>query len=188
MTRSTLEDMYVYVNGELREHYASEDSKLLPYFLPSVYMVTSLTSDDAGAEIEIKYNVKSRGVINEIGLGHGNNTWFAILKKNISADITTFVVFVLGFLLIVIAAIMQRFVSEYRPPYYLGLLMVDIAIWMFSESSMKQLLLQKPSLSSIFTYISFELLGVLTCLFLMQFRIAGITKFIRLLKLLYVFN
>lgn len=165
MTRSTLEDMYVYVNGELREHYASEDSKLLPYFLPSVYMVTSLTSDDAGAEIEIKYNVKSRGVINEIGLGHGNNTWFAILKKNISADITTFVVFVLGFLLIVIAAIMQRFVSEYRPPYYLGLLMVDIAIWMFSESSMKQLLLQKPSLSSIFTYISFELLGVLTCLF-----------------------
>lgn len=165
MSRSTLEDMYVYIDGELREQYSTETLSLRPYFLPSAYMVTELSSEDAGANVEIRFIVKSKGVINEIGLGHGNNTWFDVLKKNISASITTFVVFVLGLLLITIAAMMQRFVADYKPPYYLGLLMVDIAIWMFSESSMKQLFLARPSVSSIFSYTSFELLGVLTCLF-----------------------
>ena len=43
MTRASMEDMYIYVNGELREQYATESISVKAYYLSSAYVVAELS-------------------------------------------------------------------------------------------------------------------------------------------------
>ena len=70
----------------------------------------------------------------------------------------------LGFILLIVARVMQR-VSDNARMFCLGLLMIDLGIWVPSESDMRQLVFAKPSLSQYFAYLSVELLGIFACMY-----------------------
>lgn len=165
MARASMEDMYIYINGELREQYATESISVKAYYLPSAYVVTELSEQDSCAEITVHIRVKARGTINEILIGPGNNVWFSVMQKNIPVNAVVFVVLILGVILIIAWLVLHRFEQNSRASFSLGLLMTDIGIWVFSESNLRQIIFSKPSLSSYFAYLSVELLGVLVCLF-----------------------
>lgn len=165
MARASMEDMYIYINGELREQYATESISVKAYYLPSAYVVTELSEQDSCAEITVHIRVKARGTINEILIGPGNNVWFSVIQKNIPVNAVVFVVLILGVILIIAWLVLHRFEQNSRASFSLGLLMTDIGIWVFSESNLRQIIFSKPSLSSYFAYLSVELLGVLVCLF-----------------------
>lgn len=165
MMRASMEDMYIFINGELREQYATESISAGAYYLPSAYVVTELSEQDSCAEIAVHIRVKSRGTLNEALIGQGNNVWFGIIKKNIPVNAVAFVVLILGVILIAAWLILHRLEQISRASFFLGLLMTDMGIWVFSESYLRQIIFSKPSLSSYFAYLSVELLGVLACLF-----------------------
>lgn len=165
MMRASMEDMYIYINGELREQYATESVSVASYYLPSAYVVTELSEQDSCAEIAVHILVKTRGTLNEVLIGQGNNVWFSVIKRSIPVNAVAFVVLVLGVLLIIAWLVLHRFGQNYRASLFLGLLMTDIGIWVFSESNLRQIIFSKPSLSGYFAYFSIELLGVLACLF-----------------------
>ena len=54
MFRTSIEDIYVYIDGKLRETYASSGFKRMPEHLPSAYVVTEIGSRDAGRELIFK--------------------------------------------------------------------------------------------------------------------------------------
>ncbi|MGN0241957.1 MAG: HD-GYP domain-containing protein [Candidatus Weimeria sp.] len=165
MIRSSIEDIYVYINGKLREEYATESVSNKQYYIQGAYVVTELSAKDAGAEIAIHIRIKTLGAINEVRLSYGNNVWFSVMQENMPVTAVAFVVMILGFTLIVSWFIMYRFDKSNRASFYLGLLMVDIGIWAFSESRLRQIIFKKPSLSGYFTYFAVELIGVLAALF-----------------------
>ena len=76
-----MEDMYIYINGELREQYATESISVKAYYLPSAYVVAELSEQDSSAEIAVHIRVKSRGTLNEVLIGQRNNVWFGIIQK-----------------------------------------------------------------------------------------------------------
>ena len=165
MARTSLSDIYIYVGGELREQYTSEGLSIQPKYPPSVYVVTQLSEKDAGKEIVIQVGVKAKGKLNEIQIGNGNNVWFDVFKNNLAVNSVALIVLVLGVILITASAILRHNISNSNPSFFLGLIMMDIAIWVFSESNIRQIIFNKPSLVGYFTYMSLELFGVLTCLF-----------------------
>lgn len=73
VARAGMEDIYVYIDGTLRAQYATESSPKFPYYLPSAYVVTQLTREDAGKDVEIRFRVKTAGTLNEVYLCPGNN-------------------------------------------------------------------------------------------------------------------
>ena len=81
MTRASMENMNIYVNGELREQYATESISVKAYYLPSAYVVAELSERDSSAEIAVHIRVKSRGTLNEVLIGQRNNVWFGIIQK-----------------------------------------------------------------------------------------------------------
>ena len=164
LTRASMMDMYIYIDGELREQYASESISNMSYYIPSAYVVTELSEKDSGAEILIKTCVKARGRLNEVRISNGNNVWFDILQRSIPVNVVALFVLVLGFILMVVAKVMQR-VSDNARMFCLGLLMIDLGIWVFSESDMRQLIFAKPSLSQYFAYLSVEMLGIFACMY-----------------------
>ena len=40
LTRASMADLYIYINGELREQYATESIDNMSYYIPSAYIVT----------------------------------------------------------------------------------------------------------------------------------------------------
>lgn len=165
LARTAMENMYVSVDGALREQYTSEGMAGMAYYLPSAYVVTELSKEDAGKEILIRIDVKNRGVLNEIKLSHGNNAWFGVIREGILVNAVAIIVLVLGGLLIITTYIMEYISSRTKVSLQLGFLMVDLAIWVLSESKLRQIIFARASLSQYFAYFAVELLGVLTCMY-----------------------
>ena len=165
LTRASMADIYIYINGELREQYATEKIAHMSYYIPSAYVVTELSEKDSGGEIEIRVRAKVQGNLNEVKISKGNNVWFGILQNSIPVNAMALIVLILGLILIVVAKVMQRISDNAEMAFYLGLLMLDMGIWVFSESDMRQFLFAKPSLSQYFSYFSVELLGALACMY-----------------------
>lgn len=165
MIRASMQDMYVYVDDELREAYSSDSNPGIGYYIPSAYVVTSLTDEDAGKDITIGIRFKTKFVINEVVLSPGNNAWFSVLLRNLPINTAAFLVLILGMILLVFSILPRRMGLSGNSPFYLSLLMIDLALWIFSESSIRQLIFTQPSLSRYFAYFTVETIGVFACMY-----------------------
>lgn len=165
LVRASMADLYIYIDGELREQYASESISNMSFYIPSAYVVTELSQEDSGAEVIIQVRVKARGRLNEVKIGPGNNVWFDILRDSIAVNAVALVVLILGIILTIVAMVLLRTTENAKMSFFLGLLMIDLAFWVFSESNLRQIIFSKPSLSQYFSYFTVELLGVLACMY-----------------------
>ncbi|MBP3204411.1 MAG: HD domain-containing protein [Lachnospiraceae bacterium] len=164
MMRSSMEDVYIYVDGKLRETYASENIENMSYYIPSAYIVTSLNSDDSGKEIRILIRCKSSGTVKEIAIGNGNNVWFPVVLHSLPVNITALMVLVLGIGVFILSLFIGAHTAG-TAAKYLGLLMFSIGFWVLSESDIRQLIFVKPSMSQYFSYFSMEVIGAFACMY-----------------------
>ena len=164
MIRSSMEDIKIYIDGELREEYSSDTLQGTGYYIPSAYVVVQLSAQDASKPIKIDLNFKTAHVINEVKLSYGNNVWFDVIKEDYVVTIIALFTLVLGVSLHVGAAIVRtNFKSDSAK--VLGLLMSTIALWVISESKLRQFIFRRPSLAHLFSYILIELVGVMACMY-----------------------
>jgi len=163
--RASMQDVYVYIDDKLRESYATEQIEGMSYYIPSAYVVTTLNKEDAGKDVKILYRFKSNGIINGISLSYGNNSWFYIIKDNIVVNLIAIMVLVLGIILVIVVLVFDKSLKGYGATGYLGLLMMDVSLWVISESAIRQIIFGRPSLSHIFSYLTVEMIGALACLY-----------------------
>lgn len=164
MVRASMQDVVIYIDGRLREEYSSNSTYDMSTFLPSAYVVTELNGTDAGKDITIHITVKNKGSINAISYGHGNNVWFPVIRNGLWVNILAVIELISGALASLSA---YALVKKYRTQAtgYLGLLMMDVSLWMLSESTLRQLIFTRPSMSQYFSYMTLELLGALACMY-----------------------
>ncbi len=164
MVRTSMQDVVIYIDGRLREEYSSNSTFDMSQFLPSAYVVTELNGTDAGKDITIHITVKNKGSINAISYGHGNNVWFPVIRNGLWVNILAVIELVSGALASLAAYALRR---KYKTQAtgYLGLLMMDVSLWMLSESTLRQLIFTRPSMSQYFSYMTLELLGALACMY-----------------------
>ncbi len=161
--RTRMEDLYIYVGGELRESYASENFDNVSYHIPSAYVACDLTAEDAGKEIEARFLVKNVGTIESVSIGSGNNVWFDVLRDNIILAVASFIILIVGiFVVFFYKFAAARFTID-RSFFYMGLFMCSLSMWMISESRLRQLIFVRPSLSNYFSYFAIEITGVFVC-------------------------
>ena len=172
MVRASMEDVVIYIDGRKRGEYSSNSFRNMSYYIPSAYIVTGIDGHDSGKPVAIHITVKSRGSINAVTIGHGNNGWFKVIRNGLPVNFIALLAFFSGILITVTSLLLGR---KYRTNSagYLGLLVMDVTLWMFSESILRQLIFSRPSMSQFFSYITLELIGALACLYFdsMQHRI-----------------
>ncbi len=164
MVRASMQDVVIYIDGRLREEYSSNSTFDMSQFLPSAYVVTELNGRDAGKDITIHITVKNKGSINAISYGHGNNVWFPVIRNGLWVNILAVIELISGTLASLSAYALGK---KYRTQAtgYLGLLMMDVSLWMLSESTLRQLIFTRPSMSQYFSYMTLELIGALACMY-----------------------
>ena len=164
MVRGSMEDVVVYIDGKLREEYTSNSVRNMAYYLPSAYVVTPLDSGDSKKQVDIHLTIKTKGSINTITIGHGNNGWFPVIRRGLPVSFIALVVFIAGIIITCASLFLGR---KYKAAAggFLGILVVDVTMWMFSESILRQLIFSRPSLTQYFSYLTLELIGALACLY-----------------------
>ena len=164
MVRASMEDVAIYIDGKHRAEYSTNSIEGMCYYIPSAYVVTNLNGRDAGKQVDIHITIKNKGSINPVMIGHGNNGWFRVIRNGLAVNFIALVAFISGVILALTALILGR---RYRlvAAGYLGILVMDITAWIFSESILRQLIFTRPSLSQYFSYITLELIGALVCMY-----------------------
>ena len=164
MIRAAMEDVRIYVGDDLRASYLVDDLKRVKFFNPSAYVVAQLDASDSGSVVRIEITVKVHGTINGVTIGDGNNVWFPILRSSISLSIIAILVIVFGVSLLICLVLLG---SSYgtRAMRALSFLMIDVGLWVLSESRLRQLIYARPSLSFFYSFITLEIVGVLACMY-----------------------
>ena len=164
MTRATIQDVTIVVGGETRVEYTSEAIEDLAYYNPSAYVVIDLNAEDSGKEIWMIIRPKEHPVLNEVRLSYGSNVWFDVIKKGLPTMLFAIIVLILG-MLMGVAAFFLRKSFKVNTARYLGLLMVNIALWIISESVLRQFIFRRPSLTQYFSFILVDMLGAIACMY-----------------------
>lgn len=162
--RSTMEDVLIYVNGSLRAEYSSNTVSGSPYYVPSAFVVAKLYEWDSGKDIRMEIHFKARHIINGVKLYYGNNLWFEVIKSAGPVCFIALMTFVLGAVLS-FAALFLINSFKVKAARNMGLLVMDLSLWIFSESTMRQIIFLRPSLSQFFSYYLVEMVGVFACLY-----------------------
>ncbi len=165
MARARLEDLYIYVDGKLREQYSSDSIKGMSFYIPSAYVVCALNKEDSSKQVRLVYRVKAMGVTGAVYIGYGNNGWFGILKSGLPLNLMALGVLIIGCLLFIVFFFLKKVVFGARATRALSLLMVDIGMWILSESNIRQFIFRRPSMSCYFAYLTVEIIGALVCLY-----------------------
>lgn len=167
--RSSMQDVYIYVNNELRAEYSSGMFEPSLYYLPSTYFTARISEADSGKPIMIKIKIKSVNKIGDIRIGYGNNAWYSIITESAPSAITTLVVLAMGVCLSIIALILRNIqnnvLSNVKAAFYLGLLMVDTGIWIIGESKIKPLIFKSPYLSHFFVYTTVSIIVIFASMY-----------------------
>ncbi|MBQ3790236.1 MAG: HD-GYP domain-containing protein [Lachnospiraceae bacterium] len=164
MIRSAMEDVRIYVDGDCRAEYASDLIPDMSFYIPSAYVVAEVDAADAGREVLIEITVKTAGAVSEVRIGPGNNVWFSVIRDGLIVNSLAFTTLIAGLILLLAAGIVSRFWKT-GSALALGLLMIDVALWVLSESTLRQFLFRRPSMSQFFSYYTVELIGVLACMY-----------------------
>lgn len=157
--KTTLQDISIYIDGELRGSYTGENLEFIEEYLPSSYVMIDLEEEDAEKQIQIQITIWAQGRINEVTIGYGNNAWFAVLYKCFPVTIAALVLTIVGCMSILSYFLVRKLISSSKAILFLGQAMIVIGCWIISESEIRQLLFHSPSFSAFFSYMFIELIG-----------------------------
>ncbi|MBE6015107.1 MAG: HD domain-containing protein [Lachnospiraceae bacterium] len=163
--RSTMNDIYVYVDGNLRGSYASVNYKSMSYNQPSAYIFCDISRLDAGKTVEIKQFMKTTGVLNSVSYGYSGNLYYHIYSESRMTVIAAYILITIGIVIICVHFIMKKRRGRAVSLLYTGELALAMGLWLISESKLRQWLFASFSPSAIYCYITIELLPLFACLF-----------------------
>ncbi|MBO5209751.1 MAG: response regulator [Lachnospiraceae bacterium] len=158
--RSSQQDMKIYVDGELRENYTTENSRPFGKNSVSAYVFIDLLEEDGGKVMTVEtksFSIYS-GVINEFYYGDRMSIWVHIIKETGLTIILAFSLMLFAIVCMICSVLLS---VQYKKVNQLGFLGAGIflsAAWLVMESRLRQLLF--PNLSVVGS-VAFMLLMLL---------------------------
>ena len=165
MFHAAMQDVEIYIGGEKRSSYTSDGFLDMGYYLNSGYMVVPLSDEDANREIEISVLVKNKPEISEVTFAYGNNVWFPLIKNNMVLLFSAVFLVILGVSAILGRFMMRRHMIGGKTLNYIGFLMIDIGLWLISESKMRQVFMPSPSFTLCASIWTVDLISVMAALY-----------------------
>ncbi|MBO5372325.1 MAG: response regulator [Lachnospiraceae bacterium] len=160
--RAIWQDVEIYVGGELRQRYCTENSRLFGKNSALRNIFVSLEEGDAGKELmyKISSNSKYAGTIQETYIGDRTSIWLHMIEETGSKTIVSIFLFLMSLFCIIVCLIL-RFVYKKRLALEnLAWSIFLCALWMLSETEFRQLLFHSVSILSSYTYWSLMLIPI----------------------------
>ncbi len=160
--RAIWQDVEIYVDGELRQSYHTENSRVFGKNSAMRNVFADLKETDAGKELmyKISSNSKYAGSIFESYIGDRTSIWLHLIKKTGSKTIVSVFLFLMSLFCIVVCIILKTVYKKKLALENLAWTIFFCALWMLSESEFRQLLFKNVSVLSGYTYWSLMLIPI----------------------------
>ena len=148
--RSSLQDVAIYVDGQLRIKYDTDKTRLVGKNSASRYVFCPTSGEDAGKELRIElttYTSNYAGVVNTIYSGDKVDIWLTIFSQYGLVTYIAFFSLFAGLTSILFSFTLGLVYHTSFDMEYLGWCMIMGAVWMLGESKLRQLLV--PNASSL---------------------------------------
>lgn len=149
------QDVSVYIDGQLRKSYSTENTRLWGDVSVSAYLFVPLRQGDAGRELTmvLKSNSSYSGVVHRVYIGNSSGIWRYFIKDNLFAVLIALFIFILSVVSIIIDIVLSVSIGR---RFYLGFLswgVLLLSIWVLAQSPIRQLYFDNVSLAGYMTHI-----------------------------------
>lgn len=148
--RASLQDMYVYVDGELRNEYCAKDFGLFGKSTSSAYVFFKIVKEDAGCvlAVETVSDSKYTGFLNEMYVGDKFDIAKMLIKECSGVLIISILMLVISFCIVVIGSVLRIVYKKKIPLIYLGTGILQLSMTMITESRVRQFFLPNVSVAA----------------------------------------
>ncbi|MBO5167348.1 MAG: response regulator [Lachnospiraceae bacterium] len=158
--RPVWQDVTIYIDGQLRLDYSTEESR--PFGINSTmrYLFLELREEDAGKEMTYRFssNSKYAGDMGTSYIGDRSSIWFYMLGKSGIQTAVSIILLLLSLFCIAVCAILKGLYKKDLSLKYLAWTIFFCALWMVSENDFRQMVFKNISMLSTITYWSLMLI------------------------------
>lgn len=146
--RSNKQDMEIYVDGELRQQYSTDDTRVFGKMTVSMYVFLELEPEDAGKSLTLVTQSDSSysGIFNTVYYGTKAGIWRYIIRKNSLEIGVAMLMGVLGIICILCGIALQYYYKKRISLRYLALGILQAAMWLVANSELRQLIFPNISI------------------------------------------
>ena len=149
--RSTLENVRIYIGGELRTVYDTENTRPFGKNSASRYVFCETSGEDAGKEVRIElqsFTHKYSGVVNTVYCGDKLDIWAYMFHCYFMVTLIACTMLFAGLVVLIISLVLDIVYKTRFDLEYLGWCMILGAVWMLGESKLRQLFVSNASILS----------------------------------------
>ena len=149
--RSSLENVRIYIGGELRAVYDTENTRPFGKNSASGYVFCETSGEDAGQEVRIElqsFTDKYSGVVNTVYCGDKSDIWAYMLHCYFMVTLIACAMLFAGLVVLIISLVLDIIYKTRFDLEYLGWCMLLGAVWMLGESKLRQLFVSNASILS----------------------------------------
>lgn len=149
--RSSLENVRIYIGGELRAVYDTENTRPFGKNSASGYVFCETSGEDAGQEVRIElqsFTDKYSGVVNTVYCGDKSDIWAYMFHCYFMVTLIACTMLFAGLVVLIISLVLDIVYKTRFDLEYLGWCMILGAVWMLGESKLRQLFVSNASILS----------------------------------------
>lgn len=149
--RSSLENVRIYIGGELRTVYDPKNTRPFGKNSASGYVFCETSGEDAGQEVRIElqsFTEKYSGVVNTVYCGDKSDIWGYIFHCYFMVTLIACTMLFSGLVVLIISLVLDIVYKTRFDLEYLGWCMILGAVWMLGESKLRQLFVPNASILS----------------------------------------
>ena len=151
LLESKRQELYVYVDGELRASYTDNGQKI-GNSLPSAYLMVPIYNTDGSSRVSIEFrsNTYYSGNISKIYLGSEESIILMLIKSNVVWLAAICVIAIIGAVCLTCYLLYRSTFSESKQFLHLFLFSLFTVVWCFSQIKIRQVFVKDlPILESI---------------------------------------
>ena len=149
--RSSMQNVRIYIGGELRTVYDTENTRPFGKNSASGYVFCKTSGEDAGQEVRIElqcFTKKYSGVVNKVYCGDKSDIWSYIFHCYFMVTLIACAMLFAGLVVLIISLVLDIIYKTRFDLEYLGWCMLFGAVWMLGESKLRQLFVSNASILS----------------------------------------
>ena len=148
--RASQQDMWIYVNGELREEYSTKDTRPFGKTSASVYVFFQLREEDAGGVLAIETMSDSTysGRMHQVIVGEKIEIVNQFLRENNLILLVSFTAVIFSIITLIASLILRIINKKEVEIIYLGLGTLLTSLIMITESLLRQFFLPSITVAS----------------------------------------
>jgi len=152
--RPVWQDIDIYIDGELRLHYNTKNTRPFGENSAMRYIFVELDETDSGKEFTYTFssNSKYAGDIRTGFIGDRLSIWIHLLQENGIHTLISLFLLLMSLFCIIVCFILKLVYKKDLPLNYLAWTLFFCAFWMISEISFRQIIFKNVSVLSFFTY------------------------------------